>query len=154
MIIRKAKATDLESIWAVRTTAIKSISEKYYTRKEIEIWASTPPPDNFKEIIIKSNWHVAEDHGQIIGTGFIDVENTEIGGVFVDPNFQRKGIGLKLMSLLEQLAINNNINLLHLDATINAEQFYKAAGFSTMKSSKYQHVSGLNFNCIRMIKKI
>lgn len=49
MKIRKAIAADWESTWTVRTTAIKSISEKYYTRKEIEIWASTPPPDNFKE---------------------------------------------------------------------------------------------------------
>lgn len=152
MNVRKATITDFESIWAVRTAAIKSISEKYYTKLEIETWSSTQPPDNFKDVIIKLNWHVVEYHGQIIGTGFIDLGNAEIGGIFVDPNFQRKGIGLKILGILEQLAINNNISCLHLDSTINAERFYRTAGFHSMKRSKYKHVSGVHFDCVRMTK--
>lgn len=132
--------------------AIKSISEKNYTRREIEVWASTQPSNNFKDVLINLNWHVVEYHGQIIGTGFIDLGNAEISGIFIDPNFQRKGIGLKILCTLEQLAINNNIACLHLDATINAEQFYEAAGFHSMKGSKYKHVNSVHFNCIRMTK--
>ena len=154
MKIRKATIADFKSIWAVRTAAIKSISEEYYTRSEIEIWSSTQPPDNFKDVIIELNWHVIEYHGQIIGTGFIDLGNAEIGGIFIDPNFQRKGIGLKILSVLEQLAINNNISCLYLDATINAEYFYKAAGFHSIKRSKYKHVSGVHFDCVRMTKNL
>jgi putative acetyltransferase len=152
MIIRKAISTDLKSIWAIRTAAIKAISEKYYTRSEIETWSSTPPPANFKDVITKLNWHVVEYQGEIIGCGFIDLDNSEIGGIFVDPHFQRNGVGIKILNVLEQFAKNHHLHCLYLDSTVNAESFYKAAGFNPIKKSKYKHISGTEFDCIRMTK--
>ena len=152
--VRKAIADDDEGIWAVRTAAIESISNQYYAETEIARWASTPPPPNFRHVIAHLNWHVAELNDYIIGTGFIDLETGEMGGIFVAPSFQGCGIGFMLVNALEEFAKNHDVKNLFLDATLNAESFYLKAGFCFEKKSIYKHNSGIHLNCIRMTKKI
>lgn len=152
--IRRATSEDIEVLWAVRTTAILGIIQKYYTKLEIDTWASTPKPNNFDVVIQKLDWYIAEEDGAIAGSGFLDRDTGEIGGIFVSPNFQRKKIGLQILNHLEEIAKEHKIGMLYLDATLNAVAFYKAAGYFTITKSKYHHVSGLAFDCLRMEKNI
>jgi GNAT superfamily N-acetyltransferase len=154
MEIRRATTRDIDALWAVRTAAIEGISNKYYTNTEIATWAKTYKPNDFERVIQKFFWYVAEVEGVIVGSGFLDKETGQIGGIFVDPKFQRKNIGLQILNRLETVAKEQDINLLHLDATLNAEIFYAAAGYVPIAKSKYHHISGLDFDCIKMEKFI
>jgi putative acetyltransferase len=154
MEIRRATTRDIEALWGVRTAAIEGIPNKYYTNTEIATWAKTYKPNDFDRIIQKLFWYVAEVDGLIVGSGFLDKNTGEIGGIFVHPKFQRKNIGGKILKRLETVAKEQNINLLHLDATLNAEDFYAAAGYVPIAKSKYHHVSGLDFDCIKMEKSL
>lgn len=59
---------------------------------------------------------------EIIATGAI--VGAEISGVFVDPDFQRDGIGKRLMSELETIAKNNGDNTIELDISLPSKKFY------------------------------
>lgn len=152
--IRRATAKDVNAIWTVRTEAINSINESFYPKSEINAWASNPQPINFEEVLNQLDWYIAEYDTLIVGSGFLDRSNGEIGGIFVSPKFQRKKIGLQILRRLEKVAIDNKVKTLHLSATLNAEAFYRAAGYHSVKKGKYCHVSGLDFNCVIMEKVI
>src|SRR5271154_5023498 len=126
--LRRAITKDIEALWAVRTAAIKGISDKFYTKSEVLTWASTAKPSDFEAVIKDFAWYVAEDGNHVVGCGFVDKATGEIGGIFVDPQFQRRNIGLQILSCLEAVAKEHNIRTLYLDATLNAEPFYSAAG--------------------------
>jgi N-acetylglutamate synthase-like GNAT family acetyltransferase len=152
VIVRRANVFDIVKIWSVRTAAIKSIDKKIYSNSEVNIWASTSMPENFDQIIQELQWYVAIEDDKIIGTGFLDIKNQEIGGIFVEPNFQKKGIGKEMLKTLEKIASDNGLKMLNLDATLNATNFYKANGYNIISKGKYHHVSGLKMDCNKMTK--
>lgn len=152
MNIRRATFEDINALWAVRTAAIQGINTNFYTKAGIDIWASTEKPNDFDNVIKKLAWYVAEEGNIICGSGFLDTDTGQIGGIFVDPKFQRRNIGLQILNRLEEVAKEHDIKTLHLEATLNAEAFYKAAGYLSMEKSKYHHVSGVDFDCIKMQK--
>ena len=81
---------------------------------------------------------VATLNGQLCGTAqlhLIDKPNgmhrCEIAKVIVSPNFQRQGIGRKLMQAIEQQAIKHNRTLMVLDTRQGdpSNQLYQSLGF-------------------------
>lgn len=153
-IIRRAIPDDKDFIWAVRTRAIAGIGGNHYSRKELEQWSAVPMPEQFDETIRTKAFLVAETNGVIVGHGFLDKETGEIGAIFVDPNSRRRGIGTQLLIALEKIARSLGLASLHLSATLNSIEFYKAAGFTELNVSKYQHPSGFELACVLMHKAL
>lgn len=136
LTIRDAKKEDSSKIWEVRSKAIKGIKPEYYTSDEIDAWYNNEAPPNFSEVITKLDWLIASFNDEIVGTGFLDADKAEIGAIFVDPKFQRNGVGLKILNKIEDIAKKKKIVTLFLDATLSAVDFYKAAGYKTTERSK------------------
>jgi GNAT superfamily N-acetyltransferase len=76
---------------------------------------------------------VAETNGRI--AGFIVVlangAQAEIDGLFVEPEFWRRGIGRTLMAAGEAAAVQTGVTALSVIAAPEAEAFYAACGFVT-----------------------
>lgn len=134
--LRPANKEDFAKIWEVRSKAIKGISTQYYTQNEIDAWYNNEVPPDFKELITKIDWLVATLKNEIVGTGFLDADKAEIGAIFVDPKYQRNGIGFKILNEIEEIAKKKKVSTLVLDATLSAVDFYKAAGYETTERSK------------------
>ena len=79
---------------------------------------------------------MVDQDGDIIGTGALSGE--EIQGVFVHPDFQQKGIGRKIMAVLEQEAISRNIDEVTLDISIPARQFYHHLGYEVVEECSFR----------------
>lgn len=62
-------------------------------------------------VIQKLDWYIAEEDGAIAGSGFLDRDTGEIGGIFVSPNFQRKKIGLQILNHLEDNYLHHSFLL-------------------------------------------
>lgn len=68
---------------------------------------------------------------ELVGTGYL--YGREIGGVYVHPALQRKGIGLNLITQLINIARGNRFNCVWLDATPLAYDFYAKLGFKVLE---------------------
>ena len=76
-----------------------------------------------------SDTWVYEESGNIIG--FIAMLNNEIGGLFVDPNQQAKGIGTSLVNHMTQF--HDSLEVEVFEANKIGKPFYKKYGFKVMK---------------------
>lgn len=68
---------------------------------------------------------VAEDDGAIVG--FVSMVGDEVGGLFVDPDRHRQGIGRRLLA--HALVGRRRLELGVLDGNVGARAFYAALGF-------------------------
>ena len=77
-------------------------------------------------------------HAQMYESFYSDL-GLNILGLAVNPDFQGKGIGKKLMSKLENYAVDNNISFVRLNSALrreDAHNFYKHIGYTCDKVQK------------------
>lgn len=94
---------------------------------------------------------VFEYDRQIRGTGFLQDE--EMGGVYVHPDFQRRGIGEKIVRYLTDRALEQGIERIWLDATPLAKPLYDKLGFSLI-SPMTQWVGKVPLHYFKMEKRL
>lgn len=75
---------------------------------------------------------VAESGGRTVGFAVADVELSTIWALFVDPGFERRGVGRRLHDALVSAMFAAGASELHLstDPATRAERFYRAAGWA------------------------
>lgn len=154
IIIRHAVPEDADSIWHVRTRAIRELCRHSYSDKEIAAWASSRVPPSFADVILNTEFFVAENESEIIGHAFLDPSTGEIAAVFVSPDYVRTGIGSRLLTRLEQRAQAMGLASLWLSATLNATEFYNAAGYVEIEPSQFHHPDGFTLACVKMRKRL
>ena len=77
-------------------------------------------------------------HAQMYESFYSDL-GLNILGLAVNPDFQGKGIGKKLMSKLENYAVDNNISFIRLNSAMkreDAHNFYEHIGYTCDKVQK------------------
>jgi GNAT superfamily N-acetyltransferase len=74
---------------------------------------------------------VAEESNRVIGFGGIDVTADEqLRWVYLLPEFQRSGIGSKILHELETVAWTSGLRSIRLHATPGAIEFYSRSGYA------------------------
>ena len=154
LIIRKAEQEDCPSIADVHTSAIRAISTSLYTPEEIEAWAVPRTPESYKESIRSKEFYVAVEDDVIVGFGVLNQGSREIEAVYVSPDVMRRGVGLTILGLLEERARALGLEVLSLNASLNAVRFYKRAGYVAQEESKYRLPSGVEIACVPMVKRL
>ncbi len=104
-------------------------------------------PDYFARSRPFKDWHVlvAVDNDNIVGSGAFAINDTYVEGrkvkvayeygFIVDPLYRRKGIAEKLQKYIEQMALDDDVGLLHLDIiedNIPSLNFFSKMGFGKM----------------------
>ena len=77
-------------------------------------------------------------HAQMYESFYSDL-GLNILGLAVNPDFQGRGIGRKLMNKLEEYAVDNNINFIRLNSALKREEahkFYEHIGYTCDKVQK------------------
>ena len=129
--IRKFMREDTEQLSRMIEHTIEESYKWVYPIEVRELFKSENSPDMILERSIKQNVLVAvdpEDDDRLIGTG--SLVNDKIFAVYVHPEHQGNGIGIKLMKELEKLALANDVNTIELSASISSKDFYTKLGFS------------------------
>lgn len=74
---------------------------------------------------------VAVDDDQVIGFGGIDITAKEqLRWIYLLPEFQRGGVGSKILAELENVAWSNGLQAIRLHATPAAVDFYAKHGYT------------------------
>jgi GNAT superfamily N-acetyltransferase len=125
--IRRALSPDAKEISRVIVRALHETNGPDYPAHVITAVAENFSPERVTEKLANRIAYVAIVDGAVVGTASLD--DRVIRSVYVDPTYQRKGIGTRLMDVLEDLAREQGVSTLSVPSSITAERFYRKLGF-------------------------
>ena len=130
-IIRKMEIDDLEESVALIRRVIIASNSKDYSENVIKNLLNHYSLSNFKNLYFKRNFYIALLGNRIVGT--IAFEDDTVYSLFVDPAYQKKGIGRTLLKKIEEYIYNLGYNKAKLSASLTAVPFYKITGYIEKK---------------------
>ena len=125
--IRPATANDAETICRVAIRALRETNARDYPAVVIARLVAGFSPQRITTFIASRPFYVAIAHDTIVGTANLD--GVAARALFVDPDHQGKGIGSRLMAVIEDLARARSVATLHVQSSITAESFYRKLGY-------------------------
>lgn len=157
--IRKAVGADAEGVARVLFDAIRGSASDYYSPDVIAMWARAPDPLRCAQIrcVIAGTDElclVAEHMGEIVGFGSIVPSLSELRAVYVRAELGRRGVGGAILRGLERIAVTRGLSELHMDASINAEAFYRRHGYQVIDRGEHGLANGAAMACVRMRKTL
>jgi GNAT superfamily N-acetyltransferase len=122
MIIREAQITDIPAIQKVRNSVRENTlsDPNLVTDKDCENY-----------ITIKGKGWVCELEGKVVGFAIADITDNNIWALFMDPIYEKKGIGRLLHDTMVDWYFNQTSASLWLGTApgTRAEKFYRKAGW-------------------------
>jgi len=157
--IRPAVVADATAIIDVHFAAVHQTAASFYPRAVLDSWSREPDEGRYEQIRrATANGEellvVAEDASGIVGFGSIMPTLQELRAVYVHPRAGRRGIGSRILIQLEQLAVDRGVFQLQLDASVNAEAFYRRAGYEIVERGVHRLSSGHEMACFKMKKSL
>ena len=151
--IRQATQEDIPEITSVFRDTIRAINSKDYSEKQIQVWASGANDLAKWEDRIKNNYFiVAENEDRIVGFAYLKNVNY-FDGLFVHKDYQRQGIAIKLMRIIESKVITNGYEIIKSDVSITALPFFEDQYYIVEKKQK-KSFKGLVFENYIVYKEL
>jgi GNAT superfamily N-acetyltransferase len=123
MIFREAKVDDIKQIQVVRNSVKENTlsDPNLVTDKDCEEFITT-----------RGKGWVCEIENKIVGFAVVDLKENNIWALFIDPEFEKKGIGQKLHKIMLDWYFSQTKETVWLGTDINtrAEKFYRKAGWT------------------------
>jgi len=128
-MLRLAELSDAPQILQVRIAAIRGLTLSHYPAVEIEDWCTSRTAETYHVAIERQTVLVEDVAEGVIAFGQLNRETAVVEAVYVSPSHSRQGIGLKVLRALETMAARHGIKTLTLEASLNAVEFYRQAGY-------------------------
>jgi len=121
--IKRATTEQSARLFEIMVKATEAGCASFYPPEIIEIWHKGRTAEGMAEVIEKSEFYYLVDE-EII-RGFVNINDTELLGLFVWPDDHGKGYGKELF----HFGINKILNRpVIIKATLNAVPFYSSLG--------------------------
>ncbi|OYD91969.1 GNAT family N-acetyltransferase [Nostoc sp. 'Peltigera membranacea cyanobiont' 210A] len=137
MKIRIYEIADTKEIMKLFYDTIHEVNIHDYTEEQVAAWA---PANMDIEVWIKSLGskftYVAEED-KIIGFGELEA-NGHIDRFYCHKDFQRKGVGKKILEQIELKANSLRMEKLFTEASITAKPFFESQGFIVIKKQEVE----------------
>jgi len=129
MRLRVAGAEDASEIAAIYYNTVRRVNAADYPPEQIEAWApKLPDADEWSARMASYTTVVADDEGTI--AGFAELEDDgHIDCFYCHHDYQRRGVGSRLLIEVERIASDRAIGRLYLDSSVTARPFFEARGF-------------------------
>ena len=155
MKIRKASKADRKNISNLHIASIKKLCRNHYTHEQLIAWTSVLTPSVYDQALKEKVVLVAYDSQQdLLGLGILDIENSEISAIYINPDAAGKGIGTKLLNELEMTAQNSKFFRITVHSTLNAKSFYMNHGYIAQELTLHRLPNGSELECVRMVKDL
>jgi putative acetyltransferase len=151
--IRPYRPEDLSSLIALFRASVWNVARSDYTESQIRAWA--PEFIDAEQFAYrrtaKPTW-VAKSERHI--AGFSDVEpDGRIDMLYVNPDFQRRGVAHCLLAHIENAARGRCLDRLYTEASITARPTFQAQGFHVVAAQTVT-VRGESMTNSRMEKRL
>ncbi len=136
MLVRTHRNSDIPGISRLYYETIHHINSHDYTREQIDAWAPAVPESAFwKERFKKYHVYVAEEDRHVVG--FTELDTTgHIDCFFVHYEWQRRGVGTRLMDRLMATADREKMLRLFAEVSITAVPFFRDCGFVVIRENE------------------
>lgn len=135
MQVRKAKEDDLERIHLLLCRNFDEVLAKQHSERIIHKYRTENSPENLANQLQWKTIYVAEQNGDIVGTGafanmgVVAYPKYTVSNLFVAPDKHNQGIGRAIFEQLLSDAKRNGDADLHARATANSVGFFLKMGF-------------------------
>jgi putative acetyltransferase len=155
--IRPATVADLDTIAGVQEAAILALGAAVYAPDQLEAWARVGV-ETRHGLLNQGSFFVAEAEGQAVGVGGWSPDGSDrsvawIRYLFVRPEAARKGIGRRLLWVIESSAGAAGRHTFHVWASLNALDFYGALGYRRQRAIRVPLGRGIEMSCMHMVKQ-
>ena len=127
------------TVWNDRSVGLGSrmvADGKQMTKKQLDAWAPVVPAASFwKERFKKYRVYVAEEEGRIIGFTELDTMG-HIDCFFVHHEWQRRGVGTRLMERVVESAARAGTPRLFAEVSITAVPFFRHQDFAVVRENE------------------
>ncbi|TWB04699.1 GNAT family N-acetyltransferase [Bradyrhizobium stylosanthis] len=137
---RPACPEDAETVFDITKASIAGLSRGCYSPAQIENWMGERTPLFYEELIARGRMTVCLRNDVVIG--FVDAEPGEVTRLFVLPGAAGFGVGKRLLDIGVAQARLGHSGPIRLEATINAEPFYRRYGFRRTGRGQFSHGLG------------
>ena len=140
MEIRRARFEEYLKVYEVVAQTIRDIYPKYYPAGVVEFFLNYHSEDSIKGAFDGETVLVAIENNEITATG--SLHKNEIKRMFVLKDYQGRGIGKKLISQLEQIALQSGFNNTILDSSLPGYSLYLNNGYFNKEYNMLETESG------------
>ena len=132
--IRCATVADAEVVYEIVLRALRETNARDYPASVIDRLVLTLPETVASKL---EEWqaYVAVVDDRIVGTGSLNGKT--VRALFVHPDYQGRGIGTKLMDVVENAANLQSERTLGVQSSITAQPFYAKRGFMVVRKAFY-----------------
>jgi ribosomal protein S18 acetylase RimI-like enzyme len=150
--IRRFRRSDLPAVKELIYKTIDTCYSADYSEEAIQYFKQYHCDENILKGAKKGWAIVLEENNRIIGTGTIIDDH--IMRVFVNPKFQKRGLGKLIMNKLEKKAISSGANKVKLDASLPSKKFYDTLGYRTCEKTYVKLENGKKLRYYKMDKAL
>lgn len=134
MNIRRFIESDAKAVSDLIRKTIKISNTKDYTADIMDQLIEIETPEHVLERSSWTHFYVVEEDGSIIGCGAIGPywgkeDESSLFTIFVNPDYQGKGIGRKIIETLEQDEFALRAKRIEIPASITGVPFYLKCGY-------------------------
>jgi GNAT superfamily N-acetyltransferase len=152
IIIRAFATTDGEALADLHRRAILATSEAYYTLAERESWAFGLKPEFYAPKESGALEVAVRQDGRAVA--FCHSAGNEILGLYVDPDWQARGVGSNLLLRAEAMIAARGHSAANVTATISARRFYESHGYRFVADHPHKTRGGLVLAAVALEKPI
>jgi putative acetyltransferase len=156
--IRAANPSDAEAIIHVHYEAVHQTAYAFYPYEILEAWSARPGEARYcwmRNVIVNTDniVVVGQAESTILGFGILVPRLEELCALYVHPDAGRCGIGKQILQALEIQATAQGVLQIHLNASLNAEPFYRSNGYTTLSPGKFRLSAEYEMECVKMEKR-
>ena len=138
---------------SLHTRAIMHISETFYSKALRESWAHGLTPQGYLDASKRDEtYEVAVADGKVIA--FCGRTEETVKGLYVDPDWQGRGIGQVLLARAETVLRSEGRTVIVMESSLSAEGFYVNCGFRKVTEEKRTSRGGLVMGACMMRKEL
>ena len=158
--LRTAVPGDAEAMVEVHHAAVQAVARRHYGDEVLAAWS--PPPDSHRrdrlaDLVGQASTlgtvAVADDCA-IVGFCIALPEQALLKALYVHPVRNGQGIGQALLQVMEQRCRALGIEMLQLNASHNAEAFYRRCGYESLGPVEQPLTETVAMAATRMVKQI
>ena len=132
---RKATLTDAAMLSSMIKRTIRTSNSKDYDQQSIDLLCAIFEPEQVVARIRDELIFLCFLGTDLVGN--VGLKRDYLRSLFVDPNYQKQGIGKVLVEYMEELAQKNAISGIMLHSSLTAQNFYTALGYDYSESQMH-----------------
>ncbi|MDY7229163.1 GNAT family N-acetyltransferase [Hyalangium rubrum] len=140
-------------MWSVHSRAVEALCRGAYSAQEVRTWVELLRPEGYLRPDLPRTVLVAERGHTLVGFGQLDAMLGELEALYVAPEEVGTGVGSRLLEALEALAWRAGARMMNLDASLNAETFYRSRGYLRLHAARRILTAEVQLSCVRMQKR-